>query len=81
MSHTKTNIYILYKEVRDKYDIAMPLTGSVEYFIILFMSENVNLLKNLADYITEALSLRDSQLILLKPCNGHGIKTNLLVSS
>ena len=48
----------LYAALREKY-IIVSFSESTEHFV--FTSKNINMLKNLSDYIKDALLLRDSK--------------------
>ena len=50
----------LYAALREKYDI-VSFSESNEYFVKLFTSKDINMLKNLSDYLKDALFLSDSQ--------------------
>ena len=49
----------LYAALREKYNI-VSFSESTEHFVKLFTSKDINMLKNLSDYIKDALLLRDS---------------------
>ena len=50
----------LYVALREKYSI-VSFSESTEHFVKLFTSKDIKLLKNLSDYIKDALLLRDSK--------------------
>ena len=50
----------LYAASREKYNI-VSFSESAEHFVKLFTSKDIKMLKNLSDYIKDALLLRDSK--------------------
>ena len=59
----------LYAALREKYNI-VSCSESTEYFVKLFTSKDINMLKNLSDYIKDAFLLRD-RLVSFIQIRGH----------